>query len=287
MDSSMNTVNSAIGLVFLILITASNVHAEKSLREKFRTGDTSSSSSEQSLKERFQTQDLTITPEYRVLSQKEAWESITPAMDMVKTWKLLTADTSDLFQCGYYPRMIIKSEIQPSSWLREKTYKQCDASGLGGVCYIFGQRSNNNAFRYIFDRKNNQINMIGQYDVKRGDLLLGARKRSLNVNGERLPSVIAYSENRGLNNPFPSLRSVTGCELYPLDNKLYCLRTGDVEQIECIQISKMPLLEKLQEYAASFNKSRAVVECMSYNVNNNRFQHDCMRHTWKNFVDGN
>ena len=87
MDNSMKTVNSAISLALLILITASNVHAEKSLREKFSTGDTSSSSSEQTLKEQFQTQDLTITPEYRVLSQKEAWESITPAKDLLKTWK--------------------------------------------------------------------------------------------------------------------------------------------------------------------------------------------------------
>lgn len=288
--SPIKILNSAIGLVFLILLTTSNVYAEKSLREKFRTGDTSSSSSEQSLKEQFQTQDLTITPEYRVLSQKEAWESITPAKDLLKTWKLLTADSSDLFQCGLRPGMISNAK-QPSNWLAKNTHNQCDASGTGGVCFTFGVRSNNNDFRYIFDRKSNQISILGQYDVKRGDLLMGDlwHKRGQYLAFTRLGSMIAYSENRGLTNPFPTLRALGDlkCELYPIENNLYCLSKGNVSQIQCLRVSKIPLMETLQEYAATFNKVRAIAECQSYNTGNSKFQFDCERTTWKKFVVGN
>ena len=247
---------------------------------------------QQSLKDGYETQHLRTSPEYMVLSEAEALKQVRHGKDLIKTWNLINKNVSELFQCGRRPRMITHLQ-QPSVWIQEKTYDECDMS-FGGVCYNFGTVSDHSRFRYIFDRDSGQIFLLGQYDVKLSSLLFAPRPRDLPraiTSSKRISAIVAYSENQGLKNSFPDLfigqdvEPKQRCELFPLENSLYCQSSGGIVKYNCEAMSKAPIINVLQMYFANFTQARALAECLSYNVENKIYQRDCEKNKWREFTD--
>lgn len=247
---------------------------------------------QQGLKDLFGKQDMLGSPEYRVLTEEQAWEQVPQGIDINKTWSLITKDNSALFQCGIVPGSSARNMMQPSIWLSERTYNYCDTSSRG-ICFKWLSGSKH-PFRYVIDSEIKQTFILGEYYV-RTHQQFGVPVEQAIKNKGQIGSIVSYTPNLGLN-PIPGIKidnnnykdqetSKTGCELYPLDQELYCQGSdGRVRKIDCVKTSKAQVIDQLKRYAFNFIKQRAVAECQSYNTLDITFKNACREDKmWKKF----
>jgi hypothetical protein len=237
---------------------------------------------QQSLKDRFNKQDMLGSPEYRVLTEEQAWKQVPQGRDINKTWSLITKDNSALFQCGVVPGSSARNMSQPSIWLGEQTYNLCDVSVLG-ICFSWLSGSKF-PFRYIIDSENKQTYILGEYYVKTHQQF-GVPPKQAYMNKGQIGSIVSYTPNLGLN-PIPDIKisQDSRCELYPIDQELYCTSGVRVNRVDCVSTSKAQVIEQLKRYAFNFIKQRAVAECQSYNTVDVVFKNACKDDKmWKKF----
>jgi hypothetical protein len=235
--------------------------------------------SAQSLTEQFSQQGQHV-PEYRVVSERNAWEEVEQGRDISHAWDLVNSNSIEIFRCGDNSSNL----SQPSLHFSE-TKGYCDFA-LGGICYSMDSSVKNAPFLYAVDRADQGVYFIGEYSV-RGLYQFGV-PRDIEVrrpNPARIKGI--FFQHEGSVGSRISFKMQSDCELNTLENALYC-SAGNGQRVyrtQCHPYSLQAMRNEVLDFAYRFIESRAIAECQSSRVRDASHQAYCIGPGWENFID--